>query len=422
MDLGAVAGITTAVSVGVVAFLALTIAGVVILRRRARDGATATARVRSGRASDLSLEAGSALVRADDAIRDSRAELDYAIAQFGEEGTAEFADAIETSSRELDRAFRLRERASSTDPRVARERDREVRALAIRAGDRVERLARDFDRLRRSEADAPARLTQLRADVARVASQRTEAEGLLDALRDSYSTAALGGLAARLPEADASLADASSALDRAEEELGARATPAVTTTLADADSLVRRARRSLDAVARRRDELADADSELDRLRSTERASVADARRVRDDPPDPDAAAAVNDAIAVLEPLLTPSSGALRDPVSELGRLVAAADRLDVAVAAAHNEQRRLDGARAALDGAIVAARSEISRASDAVGGLRGGGESARSRLSEARRELELALVESDPVAALDGARRATTHARDADALARYRGA
>ena len=49
------------------------------------------------------------------------------------------------------------------------------------------------------------------------------------------------------------------------------------------------------------------------------------------------------------------------------------------------------------------------------------GVDARTRLAEAERQLMLAESESDPVEALDAARRSATSARDADALARYRG-
>jgi hypothetical protein len=54
-------------------------------------------------------------------------------------------------------------------------------------------------------------------------------------------------------------------------------------------------------------------------------------------------------------------------------------------------------------------------------GSRGGSVSARTRLAEAERQLMLAqaAADSDPVEALDAVRRAVTHARDADALARY---
>jgi hypothetical protein len=128
---------------------------------------------------------------------------------------------------------------------------------------------------------------------------------------------------------------------------------------------------------------------------------------------------VNTAIAALEAqLVEVTTKGRRDPVADLDSLVDASDKLDIAVAAARNQQRRLEGARSALAGALVSARTQLAAVSDYIG-AHGGGADARTRLAEGQRELLLAENEADPVAALDAARRAQTHARDADALARY---
>ena len=94
--------------------------------------------------------------------------------------------------------------------------------------------------------------------------------------------------------------------------------------------------------------------------------------------------------------------------------------LDTALAGARNQQQRLEHARTALVGALVAARSQIGVTKTFMAGGRPD-VGARTRLAEAERQLMLAESESDPVEALDAARRAATNARDADALARYRG-
>jgi hypothetical protein len=150
-------------------------------------------------------------------------------------------------------------------------------------------------------------------------------------------------------------------------------------------------------------------------------AIAAAKSLRDAPPDPDSAAAVNDAIAALQHELAAAAKAgKRDPTAQLDRLVNASDKLDLAVAAAQNQQRRLDGARAALSGAMVSANSQIAAVTDYIDGHRGRvGADARTRLAEAQRQLMLAQHEANPVNALDIARRAQTDARDADALARY---
>jgi hypothetical protein len=112
--------------------------------------------------------------------------------------------------------------------------------------------------------------------------------------------------------------------------------------------------------------------------------------------------------------------ASRNPVHNLARLGSAVAALDTALAGARNQQQRLEHARTALVGALVGARSEIGVAKSVMAGTRADVD-ARTRLAEAERQLMLAESEGDPVAALDAARRSATAARDADALARYRG-
>jgi hypothetical protein len=182
---------------------------------------------------------------------------------------------------------------------------------------------------------------------------------------------------------------------------------------------IRESAQLLDAIDRRRDELAKAVAGIQAIDAEEQQSLVAARALRDDPPDPDSGAAVNTAIGALEAeLVAAKKKGKRDPVADLDRLVDATDKLDIAVAAARNQQRRLEGARSALAGALVSARTQLAAVSDYIG-AHGGDAGARTRLAEGQRELLLAENESDPVAALDAARRAQTHARDADALARY---
>jgi multidrug resistance efflux pump len=112
-----------------------------------------------------------------------------------------------------------------------------------------------------------------------------------------------------------------------------------------------------------------------------------------------------------------SEGAL-DPVHQLDTIGAAVARLDLALASARNQAQRLEHASAAYEGTLVSAKSQIGVVRAFIG-ANGAGVEARTRLAEAERQLMLAEAASDPVEALDTVRRAVTHARDADALARY---
>ncbi|MDO9591368.1 MAG: hypothetical protein Q7J04_09525, partial [Microcella sp.] len=69
-------------------------------------------------------------------------------------------------------------------------------------------------------------------------------------------------------------------------------------------------------------------------------------------------------------------------------------------------------ARVQTEAQVVAARVALGSSGSA---------GARARLAEAEDELRAsrAMIDTDPVDALDAVRRALTHARDAEVLARY---
>jgi hypothetical protein len=400
----------------VVAFAALTVAGVVLLTRRARRTAKAPLPGRT--------DAGVALVRADDAVRAAGDDLAFAVAQFGEDRTREFSRALEAARADLDKAFALQNRLDDAEPEGENRRKgwaKSIRALADRARETVQSEAARFADLRRSEASAPETLKLIRSQLDAVEARRPAAAKVLAELRKTYVESAVAPVADNVEAAEKAVAAARTAADEADAAIAASRVTAVSDALDAAQRRGREAATLLDAIEHRRDELAAAVAELATLAAEQKKALEQARELRDSPPDPDSSAAVNDAIAALEGELAAVGGTgRRDPVAELDRLVDADDALDVAVSAARNQQRRLDGARGALAGALVSARAQISSVEDFIGS-RGGGAGSRTKLAEAKRELLVAENESDPVAALDAARRAQNRARDADDLARYAG-
>jgi hypothetical protein len=406
----------TAGATVVVAFAALTVTGVVLLARRARRTAKAPLPGRT--------DAGVALVRADDAVRSAADDLAFAVAQFGDDRTRDFARALDAARADLDKAFALQNRLDDAEPEGENRRRgwaKSIRALADRARETVQTEAARFADLRRSEASAPETLKLIRAQLSAVEARTPAAAKVLAELRKTYVDSAVAPVADNLEAAEKAVAAARTAADEADAAIAASRVTAVSDALETAQRRGREAATLLDAIEHRRDELASAVAELATLAAEQKQALEQARAVRDSPPDPDSSAAVNDAIATLEGELAAVGGSgKRDPVAELDRLVDADDALDVAVSAARNQQRRLDGARGALAGALVSARAQISSVEDFIGS-RGGGAGSRSKLAEAKRELVIAENESDPVAALDAARRAQNRARDADDLARYAG-
>ncbi|MBN9605098.1 MAG: hypothetical protein J0G30_00610 [Actinomycetales bacterium] len=409
-----------ALAIALTTVLALVVAGtaasVALLRRRARAESAAPLPGRR--------DAGSALLRADEELRAADDELDFALAQFGAERTADFRAALARAHAELAVAFRDQQRldTGALGPDSRRRTVREIRGRAERVRTELAREVASFRTLRRAEADAPATIRTLRARAAQLAERVAATRASLAELGTRYVATALGEAVGAPDRAETALAAAGARLDEAEADLARRAVPAVGDVIAAAEGELATADQALRGAERRQQELAAAEERLAALRAEQRGALEQARALRDAPPDPDSGAAVGAAIAALEPLAREAAGASggRDPLAELDGLVAAADRLDQEVSATRNQQRRLDGAREAYAGARLTARSEIGRVQDYLR-AHGGGQDARTRLAEAERQLELAEAASDPVEALDAARRAQTHARDADALARFRG-
>jgi chromosome segregation ATPase len=416
MNLPTLLGIV--VGVVVTAFLVLMIVGITLLVRRSRRQAIAPAPGRT--------DAGVALVQADDAVKDGADELAFAVAQFGEDRTREFSNVLASAKADLTRAFRLQQQLDDSEPDSDQQRaewTHQIRALADGARTSVTTIAASFDDLRRTEAGAPDTLKVLRASLAALATRRAASASTVADLRTKYVDSAISTVGANLDSADTALAAGSKAADAADAALSSSTVPNVTDELKAVQDAVGAATQQLDAIDHRRDELASAEKSIAELVTESTGAIAAAKKLRDAPPDPDSATAVNDAIAALQSrLATAAKPGRRDPAAQLDDLVDASDKLDLAVAAAQNQQRRLDGARAALGGAMVSAKSQIAAVTDYIDGHRADvGADARTRLAEAQRQLMLAQNESDPVNALDIARRAQTDARDADALAKYSG-
>jgi len=448
---GALIGVGT---VGVILVLAL-IVGIGLLFRRRSGGRSAPRSVAGVGITELSLQAGTSLVRADDAVESAENEVGFAIAQFGPERTREFADAVASARSNVMEAFRLKQQLDDAYPDTDQQR-RDWTKRIISLADTAERVINEqnsaFAALRRSEADSPARLVSLREGISTTRAELAAGAAILDHLMARYSPATVGGIrgnvdrAIQLLDQASDRADASAArisgtgVNRAATGAGAGAT--VSTELDAAASLVHTARSNLAAIHDRATDLAAAESTLAALITDTRDALAEARVTRDNAPDAETGAkvltaitAVESSLATLPPVaaLTTSatsaasgvsaasatSGTL-DPIGAIERVGEAVSGLDTALATARNQQQRLEHARTALVGALVAARSQIGEAKSYMAGNRSGVD-ARTRLAEAERQLMLAESESDPVEALDAARRSATSARDADALARYRG-
>jgi len=410
-------GATVAV-VTVIVVVGVLLAGGIVLLFRRRSGAQPSSASGLGA---LRTRANILLVRADEAVTAGEDELGFAVAQFGETRTSQFAASMADARAKLAEAFRLQQALDDSVPESAqkkREWTLQITALCEAAIATVAGQDRDFSRLRGAEADSPARIADLRARIAAERADLAATAGTRERLLASYDPALLG--------ADDPVAAATAALDAAAESVDdaeARIAPSGVNTvgglLEDAEGSLRRAAGVQQAQRQLGARLDAAASALDSLVDSTERDLAEARLQRDAAPDADTGAAIIRAVADVEKTRS-AVGASRDPVAGLDALTTAVATLDTALASARNQTQRLEHARSALVGTLVSARSQIAALKSLVAdGGRGVGAEARTRLAEAERQLMLAEAETDPVEALDVARRAVTLARDGEALAHY---
>ena len=404
------------------AFVALGVTLIVAsARRRSRERERAQAAITSERARAAAI----ALVRADDRVGAATDELGFAIAQFGEAETRDFATALELSRRQLRDAFALQQKLDDSVPETESQRRRlteQIISLAAEATTRISEQDRAFTARRGVEREAPLRLEQLIRRVDRLTDRLAAGSASIDRLRLSYSTGALAAISGNVGKARAALAQARQATDAGTAHLAAVPGYPIGDEIAAAELGLFQAGKLLDAIETGEDELHIGFANLTAALDAADAEIAEARTLRDGQEQSLPATQLNQVIAAADAIVAELRHPSRvsDPSADLARLRQVLDGLDVTRSEARNQQLRLDNARGALAGALLAARSQGTVTRDFIAAQSGRvGAEARTRLAESERLVALAEAEADPVAALDAARRAMTLATDADALARY---
>jgi len=384
--------------------------------RRARRSPGARSRAEAAR-----IEAGSVLVRLDDAVAELDLEVSLSDALYGGTAPAELRRARMTAQHARDRSFA--EYGALTDdpppPAEAVQRARSVTRHAEEALAVVERARSDYGVWLRTQEAAGTQVDALRARATSLQAAIGDPDALVAELRERYdepewrpaadaadrALVALRTATARLDAADAVRDDPTrSALpDLAEAERALRAAQEEARILEESHRLVSQAALALPG-------------ELDAAR----AEIRRARAAREGlPPEAEAAARLGDGVREAQEALDRlEPAAARRPTDTVARLARLRDRLDLAIGDARTAQERLNGARSALPGTLAAARSALARAEESVA-RPGTGPDARVRLASARDDLARARRATDPVEALDVARRALRHAEDASALADY---
>lgn len=381
----------------------------------------------------LSNDANTLLVAADDSLKTSEQELTFATAQYGAGATAAFSAALDESRADVAAAFHRRQLLDDEipdDEPTQRAWYVEIIERCRGADARLDAQVEEFDKLRNLEANIETLLPELAIRRDAAAAKQAPTQSAYALMQDRYSPVAVMSVsnsAAQIQEridfADRTLGQAREAVGAENRPYAALAVRAVEESLGQVDLIyngVMQLSSNLDAA------LASVTATLAEVETDIAAGNAAVATLNVNPTlttsaaTVDLAAAVAGAQQVVQAVRSELGQSLPDPFDALRRLEVVDARLDTALAGIRDAASRAERARALLEQAIPAARAEISAVNNFITTRRGAiGTEARTRLNEAERFLEQALSQSatDPVAALSAAQQADALAEQAGKLA-----
>ncbi|MFM2721368.1 coiled-coil domain-containing protein [Microbacterium mcarthurae (nom. nud.)] len=329
---------------------------------------------------DLARRAELAIVAADERVRLTSDELDFARAELGDKATEDLAAALASVKVHLAEAFQLHQLNHDEIPDTKEElRTRNARIIQLSewAEDLLEErtlvLQPKIDAVRR----APETLARVRADRDRLAERVPHAREVVERLAQRYSPSALQQVAGN-PEEIQQLLDFAvhtAGVSERRREAGQREQASV--ALEASTEAVRRAESLLDAIDTFEIEALRAESTLAAVIDDSRNDLAEARRGRQTP-------AVLQAMTALERELAalPAAGSRSDPFSALSSLRQANGDLDLA----RERAARPVPSQEQVDHAIDDADRQLAVARGLITGHRGWiGADARTRFVEAER-------------------------------------
>ena len=329
---------------------------------------------------DLARRAELAIVAADERVRLTSDELDFARAELGDKATEDLAAALESVKVHLAEAFQLHQLNHDEIPDTKDElRTRNARIIQLSqwAEDLLEErtlvLQPKIDAVRH----APEILARVRADRDQLAERVPHARDIVERLERRYSPSALQQVAGNPDEVQQLLDFAVHTAEVSERRRAAGQREQASVALEAATEAVRRAESLLDAVDTFEIEALRAESTLAAVIDDSRSDLVEARRGPQTP-------TVLQAMATLERELhaLPAAGSRTDPFAALSSLRQANAALDLA----RERAARPVPSQDQVDHAIDDADRQLAVARGLITGHRGWiGADARTRFVEAER-------------------------------------
>ncbi|MGF0116782.1 hypothetical protein ACQFYA_10700 [Promicromonospora sp. Marseille-Q5078] len=414
MDAGQIVGIVTGVVVVVVLVTAVAVWAV-----RRRRAAGTRARDREAELERMGVEAGSALVRADERARLAEDELAFAVAELGERETRDLAPTLRRARERLGEAFHLNQLLHDHVPDTDQQRHEwsaRIVDLCRSAGASLDELDSGLASLRQTVRATPDVVARVDKELARVRESIPGARADLERLRGQYAEQALLPVADNPEQAERLLEFAGRSAAAARKRLTTQQVAEAGAAARAAEEAVRRAEGLLRAVDDYEAEALRAESALGAIVAESRAELAQARAL----PGSQRAGRIDGAVTALEDALAelPPPGRPGDPVGALTRVREANTALDDAVAERTEQDERARRAASRLGPALDDAERQLASARSVVDDYRAPvGPDARTRLAEAEREVAEARAAQDPERGVAAARRGAALAAEAATLA-----
>lgn len=373
----------------------------------------------------LALQAGNALVTADDAVRAADEELSYAQAQFGLAATDSFTQALATAREHVARSFELRKLLDDDIPETEAQQRQMNSEILGRCQDAVRVIQEQeaaFSERRGLEANLPASISETGQRADETERAITAAQTLLVTLHASYPSSALTSVSEAPTQAQRLLAAGRTALDQARDSLASGEQSTAVEQVRIAQGSIAQAGALAAQVSTARERLATATTDLGAAIASISSDLVDARRLADQVPSAVLAPLVADAeAAVAEGRgVSANNGNGGDPLAALEHLARAEGALDAALASARAKEENDARARSQLSFRLSHLTSQVEAVTSYVTTHRGVvGASARTALSEASRHAAAAarLQVTDAAAALAEVAAAEPLVAQAQALA-----
>ncbi|WP_284710579.1 hypothetical protein [Actinomyces sp. 217892] len=376
----------------------------------------------------LTVQAGNALVTADDAVRAADEELSYAQAQFGLAATDAFTQALATAREHVARSFELRRLLDDAVPETEaqqRQMSEEILSRCQEAVRVIQEQEAAFNERRGLEANLPASIAETSQRAEETERSLKAAQTLLVTLHASYPASALTSVSEAPAEAARLLAAGRTALDQARASVEAGEQSTAVEQVRIAQGSIAQAGQLAAQVSGARERLATAEADLAAAIASISSDLVDAARLSAQVPAASLSLLVADAEAAVAEGRTASTGSGPggtggDPLAALEHLARAESALDAALAPARAQEENDSRARAQLTSRLARLSAQVDAVTSYVTTHRGVvGPSARTALSEAARHAAAAtsLQPTAPAAALTEVAAAEPLVAQAQALA-----